>query len=91
VQTYLVRSGREPLLGGVMAPPVDKRQLDEWWKELSRQLELGVVYTMIAGLLNVLAVYDAFAGPVRMEHEEPPKGRKDDEPAEQAGDKARPS
>jgi hypothetical protein len=25
---------------------------------------MGTLYTMIAGLLNVLAIYDAYAGPV---------------------------
>ncbi len=39
-----------------------------WWnKSLYRYFELGTVYTMIAGLLNVLAMYDAFAGPVPAE------------------------
>ncbi len=39
-----------------------------WWnKSLHRYFELGTVYTMIAGLLNVLAIYDAFAGPVPVE------------------------
>ncbi len=70
VQTYLVRRGSEPLLGGVMAPPRDMAQLNDWWKQLHRYFELGTVYTMIAGLLNVLAIYDAYAGPVRLEPEE---------------------
>ena len=26
--------------------------------------ELGTVYTLIAGLLNILAIYDAWGGPV---------------------------
>jgi hypothetical protein len=39
-----------------------------WWnKYLYRYFELGTVYTMIAGLLNILAIYDAFAGPVPLE------------------------
>ncbi len=46
------------------------------WKKLNRQLDLGTVYTMIAGLLNVLAIYDAYGGPVRLEPEEPPTARK---------------
>ena len=66
VQSYLVRSGKQPLLGGIMAPPTDNRELDSWYKDLNRYLELGIVYTMIAGLLNVLAIYDAFAGPVQL-------------------------
>ena len=35
-----------------------------WRTELHRYLDLGIVYTMIAGLLNVLAIYDAWAGPL---------------------------
>ncbi|TWU06680.1 hypothetical protein CA54_50790 [Symmachiella macrocystis] len=31
--------------------------------ELGRYFELGTLYTMIAGLLNVLAIYDAYEGP----------------------------
>ncbi|MEX2111927.1 MAG: DUF6677 family protein [Pirellulales bacterium] len=86
VQTYLVRSGREPLLGGVMAPPVDIAALNELWKRLNRQLDLGTVYTMVAGLLNVLAVYDAYGGPVRLEpDEQSPRKKDDDEPAESSG------
>ncbi len=80
VQTYLVRNGREPLFGGIMAPPADIGQLNDLWKKLNRQLDLGTVYTMIAGLLNVLAVYDAYGGPVRLEPEEPPDRKKEDEP-----------
>jgi hypothetical protein len=84
VQTYLVRNGKEPLFGGIMAPPVDINQLNDWWKALHRRFELGTVYTMIAGLLNVLAIYDAYGGPVRLEPEEP-RRKKEDEPAEGAG------
>ena len=50
-----------------MRPPTDSRELDQWYKELHRYLELGIVYTMIAGLLNVLAIYDAWGGPVFLE------------------------
>ncbi len=78
VQTYLVRNGREPLLGGIMAPPANLTELNDLWKSLHRRLELGTVYTMIAGLLNVLAIYDAYGGPVRLEPEEP-KRREDEE------------
>ena len=67
LQSYLVRHGRDPMIGGVMAPPTDTKELDSWYKELNRYLELGIVYTMIAGLLNVLAIYDAWGGPVQLE------------------------
>jgi hypothetical protein len=61
-----------------MRPPTDSRELDQWYKELNRYLELGMVYTMIAGLLNVLAIYDAWGGPVQLEEEddEGPEGEK---------------
>jgi hypothetical protein len=67
VQSYLVKQGHQPVLGGIMAPPSDPRELDSWYKELNHYLELGIVYTMIAGLLNILAVYDAWGGPVELE------------------------
>ena len=65
VQTYLVRSGKAPLFGGVMAPPATPAELNEWYRKLNKYFELGTVYTMIAGLLNVLAIYDAWGGPVQ--------------------------
>jgi TM2 domain-containing membrane protein YozV len=58
---------------GFMAPPELPREtrngnnggeLGTWNRDLNRYFELGTVYTMIAGLLNILAIYDAFAGPV---------------------------
>jgi hypothetical protein len=80
VQTYLVRSGRAPWFGGLMAPPATLGQLNEWYRELHRYMELGTVYTMIAGLLNILAVYDAWGGPVQLAPREEKK-KKEDEPA----------
>ena len=83
LQSYLVRNGREPLFGGVMAPPADSRELDSWYKELNRYLELGIVYTMIAGLLNILAIYDAWGGPVQLEEET--SGKPEGQPAKSGG------
>lgn len=37
--------------------------LDELHLRLNRRFELGTVFTMIAGLLNILAIYDAVCGP----------------------------
>ena len=49
---------------------------------LPHYYELGTVYTMIAGLLNILAVYDACCGPVPAESarkdDESPKGKPDE-------------
>ena len=41
-----------------------------WHDELKGFFEIATLYTMIAGLLNLLAVYDAFAGPVFPQPEE---------------------
>ncbi len=66
VQAYRAPDG--PAIG-LMAPPDltrggDGGELGRWNYILHRYFELGTVYTMIAGLLNILAIYDAFAGPV---------------------------
>jgi hypothetical protein len=65
----VIRDNKEPLFGGVMAPPkqpVQPESEDElayWHKTLDASFELGTLYTMIAGLLNILVVCDAYAGP----------------------------
>jgi hypothetical protein len=108
VQYFRVSNGHQPWLNGFMAPPVppDRARADE--KEpramavtthelhfrLNRSFELGTVYTMVAGLLNVLVIYDAWGGPV---FPEPAKRKEDDDddegetsakaPAEKPADK----
>ncbi len=60
-----------PFWNWFMVPPVVKAgdggdvpdELDLLHKNLNRYFELGTVYTMIAGLLNVLVIYDAWGGP----------------------------
>jgi hypothetical protein len=42
--------------------------------------EFGTAYTMIAGLLNILAMYDAWGGPVFAE-----PGKEDQEDEEESG------
>ncbi len=64
VQAQRVRSGRQPLFAGLMAPPRNQEELADWHFRLHRYFDLGTIYTMIAGLLNVLAIYDAWAGPL---------------------------
>jgi len=83
VQAYRVRSGKDPLWNGFMAPLSDQEAKDVH-KELNRYFELGTVYTMIAGLLNILVVYDAFGGPVQLM---PEKEKKDPEPSPDAAPK----
>jgi hypothetical protein len=43
--------------------PLDDLGVDESWGDLGKFYELGLVYTWIAGLLNILAIWDAFEGP----------------------------
>ena len=69
LQNRRVMSGKEPLFDGVMAPPQQpvlpegEDELARWHETLSGNFDLGTLYTMIAGLLNVLAICDAYAGP----------------------------
>lgn len=48
-------------------PPYRQFKADElslWQRRLGRWFEFGTLYTMLAGMLNILAIYDAFAGPL---------------------------
>ncbi len=76
----------EPLWGGFMAPPhrpVIESEADEvsaWYARRGAGYEMGTWYTVIAGLLNILVIYDAYGGPLAV----PISGRKrevdDDDP-----------
>lgn len=39
-------------------------ELAKWTYEIGFDFELGTIYTVVAGLLNILAVYDAYSGPL---------------------------
>lgn len=60
----------KPLWGGFMAPPrrpVIESEPDDtaaWYARRGAGYEMGTWYTMIAGLLNILVIYDAYAGPL---------------------------
>ncbi len=84
-------AGKAALFGGLYRPPdensphrvvqdngVAKDDLADWNNEYKALFDLGTLYTMVAGLLNLLAVYDAYAGPafVPPEDEDSKKGRK---------------
>lgn len=45
-------------------PNRDQPTLSELHLQLHRFFELGTAFTMIGGLLNILAIYDAWGGPV---------------------------
>jgi hypothetical protein len=87
VQAYRVNHHKNPIPFPVwdnfMVPPsVEKAgdgptELDDLQKRLNRFFELGTVYTMVAGLLNVLVIYDAWGGPA--EPDLPAKKEDEDE------------
>jgi hypothetical protein len=75
--------------GGFMAPPrpVGLPETDPNYNQptahdlnyvLNRRLELATFFTVVAGLLNVLAIYDAWAGPVPIQ---PAAKKEEEEPA----------
>lgn len=75
VQSAITRRGGEPILGGVMAPPRlgpfnQPVELAEWHKQLNQRFEMGTLYTVVAGILNVLAIFDALWGPAYPPEEE---------------------
>jgi hypothetical protein len=81
VEAYRMSHDKPPLLGIMLPPNLDGAQvgrddLARWHKDLNRYFDLGTVYTMIAGLLNILAVYDAWGGPLRLESDEPKDDKK---------------
>ena len=59
----------ETLKDGFMAPPAGpirestRDTLGMWHFDYKQKFEMAVLYTFVAGLLNVLAIYDAFCGP----------------------------
>ncbi|MCA9246180.1 MAG: hypothetical protein KDA42_03665 [Planctomycetales bacterium] len=58
-----------------------------WRERLHKYFDLGTVYTMIAGLLNVLAIYDAWGGPMIIV----PAAGKPEEEDDDSGKHKRPS
>lgn len=101
-QSSRVAAGNPPLWGGFMAPPAlnpadtnaplpdDERlrhpTLHELQSRMPARFQMGRTYTVIAGLLNLLAIFDALEGPVfigrrrKLEQEDDTE----DEPAEDA-------
>lgn len=72
----------QTLTDGFMAPPpgpVIPELIDvlgKWHEELLHRFELGTLFTIVAGLLNILAIYDAFAGPAYEDPEEEKKRKR---------------
>jgi hypothetical protein len=94
VESRRANGGKKPLFGGPMAPPKNvvsdnsvtedlrRDELAQWHLRYHSRFELGTLYTVIAGLLNVLAIYDAYAGPVIVADEKSDKPPPDEEDEE---------
>jgi hypothetical protein len=59
----------DPILGNFQRAP-DESLLNNLQREGDKNWDLAWVYTVIAGVLNVLVIYDAFAGPAFLFTEE---------------------
>lgn len=95
VQKNRMLKGKPLLWNGFMAPPrneptpwrddsgnlsMQPNELAKWTVELHPYFELGTVYTVVAGLLNVLVICDAAAGPLILQSQS--KKSDDDQPDE---------
>jgi hypothetical protein len=98
VQRERRKDGQPPLFNGFMAPPKQTPQelrddsgkmttqpteLAAWTIDMHPRYELGTVYTVIAGLLNILVICDAYGGPLVLT---PRKKEKDGEPPGEQAD-----
>lgn len=68
---------REP---GFMAAPRSSSDLDDWNFQTASGFDMGTLYTMVAGLLNVLVIFDAFAGPLPPPIQKPDKKKDKSKP-----------
>jgi len=96
IQRHRVNSRKQPLWNGFMAPPKNgpippalddsnrearqPNELAQWTIRYHPFFELGTVYTVVAGLLNVLVICDAVGGPliIRPSPDKKAKGTKEE-------------
>jgi hypothetical protein len=58
---YDEKDDKPPLQGWMRAPSIER--INDLQRSEDKTWDLGWVYTVIAGVLNVLVIYDALAGP----------------------------
>lgn len=68
IQGTLKSFQMEPILWSFMAEP-SQDEINGLYR-IGKFLEIGYLYTSIAGFLNVLAIYDAFEGPAHLDEDE---------------------
>jgi hypothetical protein len=69
IQATLNYFDMSPILGGFMAEP-PQNVINGLHRPLGKLVEIGTIYTTVAGLLNILAIYDAFEGPAYADGDE---------------------
>ncbi|MDX2037401.1 MAG: DUF6677 family protein [Isosphaeraceae bacterium] len=62
IQATLAEYGMDPILWGWQAEP-SQDQINSLYPRLGKLVEMGTIYTEIAGMLNVLVIFDAWDGP----------------------------
>lgn len=69
IAAFRQESDRKPIVDGLFAPPAgpiseqENDVLGMWHLESKQRFDIGTLYAIVAGLLNILVIYDAFAGP----------------------------
>jgi TM2 domain-containing membrane protein YozV len=61
-----------------MKRPASDFVLSSWHRKTSAGFDLGTLFTMVAGLLNILVVFDAYGGPMPPPGYEPQKKKNND-------------
>jgi hypothetical protein len=74
-----------PILGGFLAE-APQNVLNGLHPRLGKLVEIGTIYTTIAGLLNILAIYDAYEGPAYQDEDEEELSREPSPQLVAAGD-----
>ena len=84
LQENRVKQGFPPRWGGFMAPPNSPEAtkpegnptLDDLYHKMgNRNFELGTIFTVIAGFMNIIVIFDVISGPI-IEREEEKKDKK---------------
>ena len=84
IQSTLHHYGKDPILWGLMAEPT-QTVLNGLQRHLGKLVEIGTIYTTVAGLLNILAIYDAYEGPAYQDFEDEAAARPSGQPLPTAG------
>jgi hypothetical protein len=73
IQGTLRHYGYDPILWGLLAEP--SQIVLNGLQGRGKLIEIGTIYTTVAGLLNIFAIYDAYEGPAFLASEDEPAPR----------------